>query len=265
MTRRAGARLVGKPEGYVLLLLALITCAVAVVGLRGLQPSAPPGTGRKAPAVAEAVGVQAAFVGDSYIGGSAMGGVDRKNFSDIVAQRLNWFRVNLGIGGTGYLAGGGAGVNGQFNGRLRMEQVAHYRPDVLFVVNGVNDLKAAFDAKGDAARADVYAQIRRSATQAFEGYKAEDPTATLVVIGYIAPRTDQLDLFREGNEQLRRAATGAGATFWDPLAEGWFSGENQRLIGGDQFHPTDAGHAYLADLVLAHIRASGLDHLVHRT
>jgi len=35
------------------------------------------------------------------------------------------------------------------------------------------------------------------------------------------------------------------------LAEGWFSGSRERLIGPDGIHPTDAGHRYMAQRVLA--------------
>mgnify|MGYP002623887115 CR=1 FL=1 len=40
----------------------------------------------------------------------------------------------------------------------------------------------------------------------------------------------------------------AGATFVDPIAEGWFVGRPE-LIGADGVHPTDAGHQYLADKI----------------
>jgi hypothetical protein len=39
-----------------------------------------------------------------------------------------------------------------------------------------------------------------------------------------------------------------GATFVDPIAQGWFVGRPD-LIGPDGVHPTDAGHAYLAEQI----------------
>ncbi len=40
----------------------------------------------------------------------------------------------------------------------------------------------------------------------------------------------------------------AGAVFVDPIAERWFVGQPE-LIGADGVHPTDAGHAYMADKI----------------
>ena len=49
-------------------------------------------------------------------------------------------------------------------------------------------------------------------------------------------------------DSLRRQALAAGAVFIDPIAEGWFVGRPD-LIGGDGVHPTDAGHAYMAERI----------------
>ena len=40
----------------------------------------------------------------------------------------------------------------------------------------------------------------------------------------------------------------AGATFVDPITARWFTGRPD-LIGRDGVHPTDAGHAYMADRI----------------
>jgi lysophospholipase L1-like esterase len=53
---------------------------------------------------------------------------------------------------------------------------------------------------------------------------------------------------------LDTAALAAGAAFVDPLTERWFVGMPD-LIGADGVHPTDAGHAYLADKIAPLIRA----------
>jgi len=52
---------------------------------------------------------------------------------------------------------------------------------------------------------------------------------------------------------VQAAAQAAGATFVDPLREGWFTGPYASLIGSDGVHPTDAGHRHLADLILPRI------------
>ena len=49
-------------------------------------------------------------------------------------------------------------------------------------------------------------------------------------------------------DALRAQAVSHGATFYDPLIAGWFFG-TPWLIGHDGVHPTDAGHAFLADRI----------------
>ena len=55
-------------------------------------------------------------------------------------------------------------------------------------------------------------------------------------------------------DALKYQAGVAGATFVDPIAAGWFVGRPD-LIGKDGVHPTDAGHAYMADKIAPLIRA----------
>ena len=47
---------------------------------------------------------------------------------------------------------------------------------------------------------------------------------------------------------LSGQANDAGATFIDPISEGWFVGRPD-LIGPDGVHPNDAGHAYMAEKI----------------
>jgi lysophospholipase L1-like esterase len=80
------------------------------------------------------------------------------------------------------------------------------------------------------------------------------PTAKLLVIG--PPWTDAtppLDLLYV-RDTLRSQADWAGATFIDPIAEGWFVGRPD-LIGPDGVHPNDAGHAYMAEKIAPLIHA----------
>jgi len=55
-------------------------------------------------------------------------------------------------------------------------------------------------------------------------------------------------------DSLHDQARAMGAVFVDPLAEGWFVGRPD-LIGPDGVHPTDAGHAYLAEKIAPLISA----------
>ncbi len=47
----------------------------------------------------------------------------------------------------------------------------------------------------------------------------------------------------------------AGATFVDPIAARWFV-DRPGLIGADGVHPTDAGHAYMAEKLAPLISAA---------
>jgi lysophospholipase L1-like esterase len=49
-------------------------------------------------------------------------------------------------------------------------------------------------------------------------------------------------------DTLKYQADVVGATFIDPINAGWFVGRPE-LIGKDGVHPTDAGHAYMAEKI----------------
>jgi lysophospholipase L1-like esterase len=80
------------------------------------------------------------------------------------------------------------------------------------------------------------------------------PTAKLLVIG--PPWTDSdppIDVLYI-RDILSGQANEAGATFIDPISEGWFVGRPD-LIGPDGVHPNDAGHAYMAEKIAPLIHA----------
>ncbi len=80
------------------------------------------------------------------------------------------------------------------------------------------------------------------------------PSAKLLVIG--PPWTDSdppLDVLYI-RDILSGQARDAGATFIDPISEGWFVGRPE-LIGPDGVHPNDAGHAYMAEKIAPLIHA----------
>lgn len=90
------------------------------------------------------------------------------------------------------------------------------------------------------------ADIREAAERTFAVLRESSPAAELLVIGppwvNAAPPSGVVTSSRA----VEAAARAAGATFVDPLDEGWFTGDARRLIGEDRIHPTDAGHRYLA-------------------
>ncbi len=78
--------------------------------------------------------------------------------------------------------------------------------------------------------------------------------APLLVIGPPWPTADVPASVTMIRDVLAADARTVGATFVDPIAERWFVGRPE-LIGKDGVHPTDAGHAYMADKIAPLIRA----------
>lgn len=171
---------------------------------------------------------QVAIIGDSYTTGSAMGGNRDANWVALIQKTMNGAAdlTSKGIGGTGYTTPGD-------NFPSRVPMAVAPATDVVVFFGSRNDLAANAESVGKAA-ASSYAQARVVA-----------PQSKLLVIGPTWVNRDvpaNLLLIRD---QLKAAATAAGATFVDPLSERWFF-DNPELIGQDGVHPTDQGHAYLA-------------------
>lgn len=80
------------------------------------------------------------------------------------------------------------------------------------------------------------------------------PSAKLLVIGPPWPTADPPFDVLYVRDTLSGQARDAGATFIDPISEGWFVGRPD-LIGPDGVHPNDAGHAYMAEQIAPLIRA----------
>lgn len=79
------------------------------------------------------------------------------------------------------------------------------------------------------------------------------PAARLLVIGPPWPTADVPLNMLQIRDILGAGAAAAGATFVDPIAEGWFVGRPD-LIGADGVHPNDVGHQYMADKIAPLIR-----------
>jgi lysophospholipase L1-like esterase len=184
-------------------------------------------------------------IGDSYTGGSDAGGKGDANWAalvwkDLAADQLPVTPEVSGQGGSGYVQRGVAKtILGEEAARL-------VRPDdnVVVFFGGMNDGMVPPEDVSSAARA------------AFQGVRATAPNAVLLVIGPVWPHADQPPPVLRLRDAIRDAALEAGAVFVDPVAEGWFTSTPPGFIGFDNVHPTDAGHAYLAQQIEPHIRAA---------
>lgn len=97
-------------------------------------------------------------------------------------------------------------------------------------------------------------QMAAMAHDTFELARRIAASAKLLVIGPPWPTADPPFDVLYVRDTLSSQAEWAGATFIDPIREGWFVGRPD-LIGPDGIHPNDAGHAYMADKIAPLIRA----------
>jgi lysophospholipase L1-like esterase len=184
-----------------------------------------------------------AVIGDSYTTGGDLGGLGSNGWTIRAWQWLTQQGVHISAdvaaeGGAGY---GTRGNRGSVFEDLTADAV---KPDDVLVVffgsrndQGVDPTQLSILAWG------TYQLARRTA-----------PKAQFLVIGPPWPTADPPEAVLRIRDALKYQAGAAGATFIDPIAAGWFVGRPD-LIGKDGVHPTDAGHAYMADMIAPLIRA----------
>ena len=215
----------------------LVTFAVAIALLIGIV-SAGSTTVRHNDIVSSDASLnRIAVVGDSYTTGGELGGLGSKGWTTRAWQLLA--RQGIAVapdvaaeGGAGY---GTRGNHGSVFEDLTADVV---KPDDALVVffgsrndQGVDPTQLSVLAWG------TYQLARRTA-----------PSAKFLVIGPPWPTADPPDAVLRIRDALKYQAGVAGATFIDPIAQGWFVGRPE-LIGKDGVHPTDAGHAYMAEKI----------------
>jgi lysophospholipase L1-like esterase len=211
--------------------------AIAIVlGLLAAAAGTPPApdyalTSRETPIPRVAV------IGDSYTTGTGYGGEGPRAWTSRAWQQLA--RQGLPIapdvaaeGGAGY---GTPGNRGDVFSQLATRVI---RPDdSLVVFYGSRNDQNVDPAVMSGVVQDALDVARRVA-----------PKAQLLVIGPPWPTADVPPAVIAIRDVLADEARDEGATFIDPIAERWFVGSPE-LIGKDGIHPTDAGHAYMANKI----------------
>src|ERR1700761_3548551 len=184
-----------------------------------------------------------AVVGDSYTTGGNLGGLGTKGWCAQTWRLLGQEGVPISAdvaaeGGAGY---GTRGNHGSVFEDLPPDAV---KPDDVLVV--------FFGSRNDQAVDPTQLSILAYGT--FQLARRTAPKARFLVIGPPWPTADPPDNVLGIRDSLKYQASLAGATFVDPIAEGWFVGR-PHLIGKDGVHPTHAGHKYMAAHIAPLIRA----------
>lgn len=173
-----------------------------------------------------------AFIGNSFIGGSAMDSGPTFRWPSIVAGELGADAQVISAGSSGYATRG--------EGLLTYPDLAeHVSRDARVVVflGSDDDAHRSFD------------EIRKAASDAFTIARARAPEARLLVIATFWVDADPPAGILTSRDAVRAAAAEAGVTFADPIAGGWLVGNPTATIGSDGLHPTDAGQSELADRI----------------
>lgn len=229
-------------KNLLLAVLAVIVLAGAVVAVHSGAPSkASPDTALASPSPSPQP-YRIAILGDSYTGGSDIGGQGSKGYPQILAGRLGAQVYVQAVGGSGYTTRG----TGSTTFLERAPNIVGDDPQLVIVYGSRNDSTAT----GGALKAAVTATLTQI-VQATSHPK-------VLVIGPAwgpvpppgAPDADRAI--------VRSVATSLNLPFVDPVQQGWFTGTNAHFIGADQVHPTDAGHVHEADLIEATLRRLNL-------
>lgn len=181
--------------------------------------------------------VRIAVIGDSYTTGSSEGGNGSRAWTEqawkLLARRGVDIKADVAAeGGAGY---GQPGNRGSIFQDLTARAV--HRNDQLVVFFGSRNDQPV-DPK----------QFPEMAAYTFHLAHFTAPDAKVLVIGPPWPTATPPAAVMAIRDSLRSQAAAIGATFVDPIDAGWFVGRPD-LIGHDGVHPTDAGHAYMAEKI----------------
>lgn len=184
--------------------------------------------------------------GDSYTGGSDMGG-GRGTPENWVSRVSNQLRPEVpdlvtaerGLGGSGYVAVGPSGI--VFADEVRKSLTPE--ADLVSIFGSINDKNVP------------PAEVAQAADTLLADVKKIAPDAKVVVIGPAWMNADVPDNILEIRNALSDAAERRGAAWVDPISDRWFF-DRTDLIGEDGVHPTNDGHAYMAERIAPHLAAA---------
>ncbi len=210
-------------------LLGLLLVAVLVAGIvwwRGVPEPADPGVDTSMPMTFQPT---VAFVGDSYTGGSTMGGVGADGFPQVVCRELDCHPILFAVGGSGWWRKSKERVT--FGDML--DDICRALPQVVFVAGGAND------ADGPPAVVDSGME------QFFDKLEKCLPADTEFAITSPFWRDAPIPEVERLADELEAQAKERG---WEyKYISTLFAGAEHSYIGEDLTHPDDAGHRYIAE------------------
>jgi lysophospholipase L1-like esterase len=177
-------------------------------------------------------------IGDSFTEGTSFGGAGAKGWPQRAFRQLR--KVGLDVnaeisaeGGSGYVARGPRGKTFDEKARSLLER----NDDLVIVFGGTSDAPEIPESVAAAAK-DTFFLVRKIS-----------PHAKLIVVGPASAAADPGPELSRVRDVVKDAAARSNATFVDPIADQWFVGDPNLMRGliRDGVHPTDSGHAYLAD------------------
>jgi lysophospholipase L1-like esterase len=184
----------------------------------------------------------AVFLGDSYSAGTGASS-SRTRWTSVVSTARGWLEANLARGGTGYVKTSSTSGCGLTYCPTFLEMAADAvaaAPDVVVVAGGRNDLLLASTNPAAVHQAvlDTFARLRQGL-----------PTTTIYAVTPMWDSSTPPAVLQDLRTWVIEAAAAQGATLVDG-ADGWLLGHPE-WISADGVHPNDAGHAQLAQHVLA--------------
>jgi lysophospholipase L1-like esterase len=176
-----------------------------------------------------------AIVGDSYTAGTQLDSGEQARWPALLAADLGLQVSLFSRNGVGYVTSSESGVN-------FVERAASIagNPDVIIVFGSRND-QQGYDA------------VRAASSEAYSVISQNHPDAAILVVGPPWVNSKPPAWLVQARDATRDAAADTGATYVDPVTEGWFN--EGGLIGEDGVHPNDAGHARIAERIRPHLQA----------
>jgi lysophospholipase L1-like esterase len=184
-----------------------------------------------------------AVIGDSYTTGTDEGGLGPQSWTS---------RAWLLLAGQGARVDADVAAEGGAGYGIRGNQGSLFEDLTVRAVDRDDALVVFFGSRNDQP-VDLQ-QYPKLVGDTFQAARRMAPRAKFLVIGPPWPTADPPREVFALRDALRAQAKSVGAVFIDPLAEGWFVGRPD-LIGPDGVHPTDAGHAYMAEKIAPLIRS----------